>query len=178
MTSADIFAPHARLRALAVSLGFGLWALGAAFFIVDRPGSAPLVIFYALLLFNTYFSVRTFATITPKGHKGQAFMDFVLGLFLFVLPLYFGEPLLFTVLMATLFGVATVKYIFLESIIGSSRLITQKARIDSLGTLLCLFAVAGILLGYVFWTTVLWTIIFLIANIYVLWVRPIYRLDR
>jgi len=175
--SAKSFTSRAKMRALGTVLGFSLLAIAAMFFVRDWHNSWPLVSFYALLLLNTYFSIRTFASITPENNLLQHFIDMTLGLCLFILPFQFNLPLNFTLWMTLLFVLAALKYILLIPIAGYSRLLFMKIRVDSLGVLLCLLALWGILLGYVYISTVLWAIIFFLANIHVLWIKPHYGLN-
>lgn len=174
--SGKTFTPRARRRALAVMAFFGLWGASATFFISNWYKAWPLVFFYALLVLNTYFSVRTFASITPKEHLGQQCMDALLGVWLLLAPLSFNAPLYFVLITTALFIAATMKYIFLVPIVGFSRLLHMKIRIDTLGILLCSLALLGVLAGYAYYATAVWSFIFLVANIYVLWWEPHYRL--
>ncbi len=176
-TSDKTFTAHARRRALATVVVFGLWGVGAAYFILDWQTAWPLVLFYALLILNSYYSVRAFASITPREHLGQQGMDILLCLWLALLPLNFNTPLNFVLLMSMLFVTATLKYVLLLPVAGYSRLLYAKIRVDTLGILLCFLALLGILWGYAFWTTVLWSLIFFISNIYVLWWEPHYHLS-
>jgi len=174
----DKFTPYARMRAWLVAIGFTLWGL---YFAAAQTGQWrqfwPLTVFYVALILNSFFSVRAFASITPKRHLGQQFFDILLGLCLALMPLNFSSPLNFILLAAILFIIATLKYIFLIPIIGFSQLLYKKIRIDCLGILLCFLALAGVLLGYAKLSSILWTLFFLAANAHILWLRPLYRLE-
>lgn len=175
-TSVKSFTPRAKRRAAFTVLGFSLLAIFAAFYVSNWHDSWPLVLFYALLLLNTYFSVRTFASITPEENLLQHSIDMALGACLLVLIFQFNAPLNFVLWMMLLFILAALKYILLTPITGHSRLLYMKIRIDSFGVLLCFLALWGILLGYIYISTVLWVLVFFLANLYVLWLRPHYGL--
>ncbi len=164
-------------RATAVSLGFGAWGLLMAYFILDWRRSWPLFLFYLILLLNSYFSVRTFASITPRSDLLQQLFDILLGLCLALLPVNFNFTQNFVLVSTALFIIATLKYVFLVPLSGFSRLLHQKIRIDALGTMLCFLALVGVLWGYGRWSVILWSLTFLFANIYVLYWRPHYSLD-
>lgn len=57
---------------LKASLGTALFSVTAIFswifFVEDRLLSLPLLIFYAALMVHTYFSVRLFSSLSPKGN--------------------------------------------------------------------------------------------------------------
>ena len=174
----DKFTPYAGKRAWLVAIGFALWGL---YFAAAQTGqwrqSWPLIVFYAALILNSFFSVRTFTSITPPRHLGQQSFDILLGLCLALMPLNFSSPLNFILLAAMLFIIATLKYIFLIPIIGFSQLLYKKIRIDCLGILLCFLALVEILWGYAKLSLIFWMLIFLAANAHVLWRRPLYRLE-
>ncbi len=170
--------PHAKRRALLAAASFAPWgAFMARTSVFAWQQAWPLMLFYAILVLNTFFSVRTFASITPSRHIGQNLWDGLLVVFFLLMPLRFNSPLHFVLLATMFFAVSLLKYIFLIPIAGFSRLLYAKIRINALGVLLCIAVLTGILAGYAFYATALWAIIFLMANIYLLWWRPLYRLD-
>ncbi|MDO8664775.1 MAG: hypothetical protein Q7K44_04510 [Candidatus Liptonbacteria bacterium] len=169
---------YARRRAAATTMAFGI--LGIVTLnstVLDWAESWPLVVFYAALLTNTYFSVCSFASITPKRHMGQHLIDAILAACMALLAFNFNSILNFTIISTLLFIIATLKYIFLVKIAGYSKLLYMKIRIDTLGILFCFLAVIGTLLGYGQQISVIWSIVFVLANIYVLWWEPHYRLE-
>ncbi len=168
---------YARRRAAAVTIVFGIISLISLNSIVDWTESWPLVVFYATLLTNTYFSVRSFASITPKEHLGQQLIDTALIAFMFLMVLNFNSILNFTILATLLFIIATLKYVFLTQLAGYSKLLYMKIRIDTLGILFCFLAVLGTLFGYGSQTSITWAVVFVLANFYVLWWEPHYRLE-
>ncbi len=169
--------PYARQRASAVCVAFGLWGVLALTMIIDWRRSWPLVVFYAALLVNSYFSVRTFASITPRNHIGQQFLDILLAFCLALLPMNYNFVQNFVLVTTALFIIATLKYIFLLPLAGFSKLLYRKIRIDAIGILFCFLAIVGILWGYGRWATQIWAVIFVLANFYVLYWEPHYSLD-
>ena len=178
MKMSDKFSPYAVRRAWLATLLFTLWAGIIVFHFHVYPYSTAVWTFYVLLIFNTFFSVRLFATITPREHSGQKMWDTLLTLCLLALPLTFAMPLNFVFLTLVLFVAATLKYIFLIPIIDFSKLLFRKIRIDTLGILICVMCIAGIFRGYTNVSLNLWTLVFFFSNLYVLWHDPLYRLEH
>lgn len=174
----DKYTSYAQNRAIAATIVLGIIAFISLNSIIDLAKSWPLVVFYAALLTNTYFSVRSFASITPKEHLGQQLIDAALVACMLLLVLNFNSILNFTILATLLFIVATLKYVFLTRLAGYSKLLYMKIRIDTLGILFCFLAVIGTLWGYGRQVSVIWSIVFILANIYVLWWKPHYRLEN
>lgn len=173
----DRITSYARKRTTAVTIVFGIVAIISMNLIIDWTVSWPLVVFYATLLTNTYFSVRSFASITPREHLGQQLIDATLAACMFLMALSFNSVLNFTILATLLFIVATLKYVFLTQLAGYSKLLYMKIRIDALGILFCFLAVLGVLFGYGSQTSIIWSAVFVLANFYVLWWKPHYRLE-
>ena len=178
MKISDNFSPYAKKRALLASLGFSFWAFIVFLFShLDWYIALPMICFHILLLINTYFSIRVFASITPKNNFIQHFLDVLLGLCLVSLPFTFNIPLVFIAICLFLFIIATLKYIFLLPLVGFSRLLYRKIKIDTLGIFLCFLALVFVGLGFVYITSIIFTLIFLLANIYVLFHKPLYTLE-
>lgn len=163
---------------MAVTVVFVIITIISLGSIVDWTKSLPLVIFYAVLLINTYFSVRSFASITPKENLGQQLIDATLVVCMLLMVVNFNSIINFTILATLLFIVATLKYIFLTQLAGYSKLLYMKIRIDALGILFCFLAVIGTLLGYGRDVSVIWSAVFVLANVYVLWWKPHYLLEN
>lgn len=178
MKTSDNWSLHAQKRARLASIGIAIWAILIIFEFNMRPEFSATVIFYALLLLNTFFSVRIFATITPQNHVGQKLWDFMLALCLLILPLFFNAPIIFVFITLILFVVATLKYIFLIPVVGFSKLLFDKIRVDALGILLCILCLPGVISGYIYISLDIWVSIFFISNVYVLWHTPLYRLEH
>jgi hypothetical protein len=169
---------RAEKRAWLVCIGLAAWAVLVIFKFKIYPEFFAIFIFYTLLLLNTFFSIRLFATITPKDHFGQRLWDILLFLCLIFLPFFFNVSLNFVFMTLLLFVAATLKYIFLMPIVGFSKLLFEKIRIDTLGILLCLSCLAGLIIGFTKTSLDLWTLVFFLANVYVLWYKPIYLLEN
>lgn len=172
------FTSYASNRAAAATVFFGVIALISLGSIVDLSKSWPLVVFYAVLLINTYFSIRTFASITPEENFGQKLIDAALVVCMLLMVFNFNSVLNFTILATLLFIIATLKYVFLTQLAGYSKLLYMKIRIDALGILFCFLAVVGTLWGYGRQASIIWATVFVLANIYVLWWKPHYDLKH
>jgi hypothetical protein len=157
---------------LAVTMGL----VGTFVFVTDWSVSLPLVIFYVILVINTYPSVRLFSSLIPIDDGKHALADFLLGgLFLF-LPMTFGDPIQFTLCALVLFLGATGKYSLMLDELPHQRLLTRKIRIELLGVLMCASVLALMNFGFVLSAAWALAIIFAIANVYVLVLRPLYKI--
>lgn len=139
-----------------------------------HPWSArlPTALFYAVLVFNTYFSIRFFSRLPPAG-RDEAVIDGVLVILYVVLAFSIGSILAFSFVSTLLFAVAVLKYYLLLGVVDR-RGILRKMAIDGLGVLLCAVAFAGSWLGYPLPSAWLQALLFGLANIYLLAVRPMY----
>jgi len=177
MEKNTIYSPQAVTKAMFVSLLFFFWALIVFYIFNVRPNSPATPIFYALMLINTFFYIRVFATITPKS-KMQNFLDFLLGIGLAFSPIFFNSPTNFVLVNLFLFIIVIIKDISLISLIGFSKLLLKKIRTDTLGILLCALCLVGILTGFTTLSLKLFAFIFFLANIYILKLRPLYRIEH
>ncbi len=178
MKTSDKWTLHAKNKAFLLTLGLTIWTIIVIYVLHIRPLFSSMLFFHLLLLLNTYFSVRIFDTITPKNNWGQNFWDILLLSCLIYLPLAFNSSLIFIFVNTLLFVIATLKYIFLIPLVGFSKLFFKKIRIDTLGTLLCMACMAGVIFGFDYLSFNLWAITFFLANIYVLWYKPLYKLEH
>lgn len=155
---------------------FSLFALAGVLF-----GEAPrtsLLLYYCLLLLNTFFSVRVFSSITPPNAL-QAVFDAILVLIYAGLAFSFASVVNFTAISAGLFLISALKYVHLKRIVSSYQtLLQRKIRINGLGVLLSLGALAFALTGYSDAAGWLLCGVFALANFYVLFLKPMYRLDQ
>ncbi|MBI4079685.1 hypothetical protein HY414_00445, partial [Candidatus Kaiserbacteria bacterium] len=127
---------------------------------------------------NTFVSIRTFAAITPKNAPQNIF-DLILALTYAALAFTVDSVLRFSLLSTALFVVAALKYIHLRSLIViERRLIARKILLNSLGAGLSSLAFIITLWGSA--NVAAWTLslTFTLANVYLLFVRPMYRLDQ
>lgn len=179
MQITDKFSSYAKRKAVLVTSIFSLWSMVAAIiYITDGFIVWPLVFFQILLIINTFFSVRAFSSIIPHNDLTQGIVDILLALCYFTMPLFFNNPTFFVLIALLLFVLASLKYIFAILLVGFSKLFYEKIRIDVLGILLCFFILVGILSGYAYVASLLFVIIFLLANIYLFFVKPLYRLEN
>ena len=92
-------------------------------------------------------------------------------------PLAFNNPMHFALLNLLLFILATYKYTLAIRIIGLSETLYRKILLDLLGVVVIFVIVVAMWKGYVFPAAVVGAIAFVVANIYVLWINPVYRIE-
>ena len=176
--TSDKFSIYAKNRALYTTLVLALWFfLVLAYYPFQWFLVWPLIFFYSILLVNTFFSIRSFASLTPKENIIQQAIDVLLFLSMVALPVLFFVPIIFIILTLFLFITATLKYIFLVLVVGFSKLLYWKIKVDTLGILLCFLTLVGILFGFEHISIVIFALTFFLANIYVLWWNPLYILE-
>ena len=177
MTTTVEYTSHARRRAFWSAAGLSLWTVLVA---IARPPdwrlAWPLVVFDLFLLVNTFYSIRTFATLIPIRF-GQAVFDLAMASCIVLNPLAFNYPMHFALLNLLLFILASFKYILAIRIIGLSETLYRKILLDMLGVAVIFAVVVAMWRGYVFPAAVLGTIAFVGANIYILWINPVYRIS-
>lgn len=135
----------------------------------------PPILFYAMLIWNDYYSIEHFSKIIPPSKTSQVVIDILLLIIHFVSVFFFGDPFLFTIAMTILFILAVLKYAGDLPSIKNSRALFRKVKIDALGALISALALAGMLLGYPWQSTVAWTAIFVCSSIYVILINPLYK---
>jgi hypothetical protein len=167
--------PHTKARFLTLTL-FIFGIVGWLLTVHDWLTSLPLAIFYVTLVSNTYFSVCLFAAIIPKDHRINNEVDALLVFSFFLMAFNMHRPLYFLFFDLLLFILATIKYTLQMGVISHPRLLKKKVLIDLTGCLMCLFTLGGALLGYVTLASWAITIVFLIANFFLLFHRPMYRI--
>lgn len=134
----------------------------------------PLFVFYVVLLVNTFFSIRFFSRIIPAGRHEQKAVDCLLVILYAVLTLNLGYDGNFWWVATLLFTVAVVKYVLLYGKLDA-RILLKKIVIDSTGVAVCFLAVVGVLSGRGAVTNWVWAIVFLVANVYLLAIKPMYK---
>lgn len=134
----------------------------------------PLILFYIVLIVNSYFSIEFFSKIIPSGRLDQKIIDLFLVFFYLILILNINNEMLYLLFATMLFIMATLKYVFLLEIVDL-KILKKKLIIDILGTIVCFLALAGYLIGYGEVTTWIWALMFLFANIYLLDINPMYK---
>ncbi len=177
--SQRFYTPIARSRAMAATIGFGSFGVLAATTLVHNWTIAwPLVLFYAIIVVNTYFSVRAFSSITPADTTNQKAIDFIIACIYLSLATQFENPVGFTAIAALLFVACIVKYKLLALVTPTHRkFIQRKIILDWLGALLCTLAILGVATHYSYIATILFTTINALANVYLLAIKPFYSIS-
>lgn len=135
----------------------------------------PHVIFYVVLVVNTFFSIRFFSRIAPEN-KSQVAIDTVLVLLYLALAFSMGDPLAFAFFALCLFIAASSKYPLLLLVIPQTNVLKRKILIDLMGTAVCAAVLGATILGYASQAAWVAALGFTLANVYLLLIRPMYRL--
>ena len=149
--------------------------ISVLFYSVVSPFLLPHSIIYALLVLNTYFSIRFWSALQPQDSR-QFLIDAILVLAYLALAFSMGEPAYFAFAAFTLFALATFKYVLMRGRTPYEAVVERKTGIDALGALACAVLVLGMFLGYPLEATWLFAIGFTLANVYLLLIKPMYRL--
>lgn len=149
--------------------------VSALFYSVVSPFLLPHVVIYALLVLNTYFSIRFWSALQPQDSR-QFFIDAVLVVAYLALAFSIGEPTYFAFAAFALFSLATFKYVLMRGRTSYEAVVERKTGIDALGALACAVLIIGMLLGYALEATWLFAIGFTLANVYLLLIKPMYRM--
>lgn len=137
---------------------------------------APILAgYYAVLVLNTFFSIRAFAAITPKNTV-QGVFDGVLALIYIALACSFGSVLQFSAFSFVLFALAIGKYAHLNTLIARKNFLRRKMRINGLGALLSAVAFVTALMGFSTLAAWMLFVFFALANVYLLGINPMYRM--
>src|SRR3989344_341563 len=153
-------------KALLASLLFAVF--GITGWIFGKHQQLPLILYYSVLVLNTFFSVRVFAAITPLNAL-QMLFDMVLVPVYVVLAFSFDSVFLFSIVSAGLFLIAVLKYVHLKSIVEIERqLLTRKITLNALGALLSGVAFGIALIGAEELAAWGLCIVFVLANVYLL----------
>ncbi|MFA6424329.1 MAG: hypothetical protein WCV83_03420 [Candidatus Magasanikbacteria bacterium] len=111
-------------------------------------------------------------------HKKNLFqntVDAVLVLMYLFLSFSIGNYYWFSIWGILLFMAPILKYLNLGLINDFSKLLKKKIFIDSLGLVAFLLTFGGTLLGFGFISMWIWAIVFIMANIYIFSVNPLYN---
>jgi hypothetical protein len=165
-------------RAVGATAAFALAGV-AGLVLAPQPWAikAPHAVFYAVLVLNTYFSIRFFESLQPKERDERA-IDSTLVVLYLALAASMGAPLAFALVAVLLFAAATAKYVLLLPVMDRRDILIRKILIDGLGLALCLAMLLGTLLADPWWTAWAAAIIFAVANLYLLAIRPMYADPR
>ncbi len=155
---------------------FALAGIGAILFYAPvGPFLLPHALIYAVLVVNTFFSIRFWSALQPVDNR-QFFIDAVLIAAYLALALSIGKPLHFALAALMLFIAAPIKYMLMRGRIPHEALRRRKMLLDYLGTVSCIALTLGTLAGYALGSAWLFALGFTLANIYLLFIRPMYRL--
>ena len=163
-------------KSVLATIAFSLaGTISALFYSTVSPFLLPHFVIYAVLVVNTYFSIRFWSALQPADIR-QTLIDGVLVLAYLALAFSMGEPVYFAFAAFALFALATFKYVLMRGRTSYETIVERKTGIDALGALACAVLVLGMFLGYPLEATWLFAIGFTLANIYLLFIRPMYRL--
>jgi len=165
-------------KALSVVSLFSAAGVVGWLFVPDPAASAPLMIFYAALMVNTYYSVRFFERIIPTGNKSQMAADTVLVILYFYLAYSLLGITQFLFADLLLFIASVGKYALLLRVLKQPALLKRKLFINSLGMLGAMLALVLAVVGFALFAAWLLAVCFVIANIFLLFIRPMYHLDE
>lgn len=146
------------------------------FYSIVSPFLLPHLIIYAVLVVNTFFSIRFWAALQPNDIR-QLLVDAVLVVAYLTLALSIGEPLHFAIASLGLFIAAAIKYVLMRGRTPHEALVEHKTFLDALGAVACAALLGGTLAGYALETAWIFAIGFSLANVYLLFVRPMYQLQ-
>lgn len=162
----------------ATSATFLFFAFGVLSLLIPLPHREELAwyaIFYALLLVNTFFSIQYFSEIIPTDIALQRVADGTLVLCYAAIAIAMGYALYFGLFLLLLFIVATLKYWSAEPVVVDTRLLTRKVKFDFLGVLMALLFLTITLFGYPRPAVIALDVVYGIANVYLLFVKPLYQ---
>lgn len=163
-------------RATGATLIFAAFgAIGAIIAWNNLAIAWPAMLFYAMLVWNDYYSIQHFSKIIPPGKTSQVAIDIILLVLHFVSSFFFGNPFLFTIAMTVLFILAVLKYAGDLPSVKNSRALFRKVKIDAMGALISALALAGMFMGYPWQSTIIWICIFACASVYVILINPLYK---
>lgn len=135
----------------------------------------PHALFYGVLLINTFFSIRFFSPLQPKTFL-QFFADVVLALIYVALAFSIGNPVTYALFAMLLFVIGTQKYVLMRGEVPHKILLKRKIKANLAGAALCAVIVGGTIAGPALESAWILAIVFTIANVYLLLIKPMYQL--
>lgn len=144
--------------------------------VTEWDASVPLIIFYAVITLNTYYSVKLFTDIVREHTVLQDLVDVILVCLYVYLAWNFSNPFIFSVTVLSLFIVATTKYILLFGKIPHINLLKRKISIDSAGIAMGIIAVTIMIYGNPTYGSWFLAAVFGVANSILLYIKPMYRI--
>lgn len=177
MTSGEIMpGSHAKHRAILATVGFSAVGVFCAWVnLTDWRTAAMPLIFYVLLVVNTYFSVRCFSDFPFADARSQKVVDAILVMLYVLLASQFSHVVAFLCVSVALFAVASMKYSLMLRVNEYLGFLRRKIILDILCTLACILALGGVLAGFTWVALPALVVVFVLGNIYVLIFSDIYR---
>jgi len=161
-------------RALAAAFGFTIVGLlGFLFVPASWETKLPNLIFYAVLVLNTFYSVRFFDALPPQD-RDEHIIDGVLTVLYVALAATIGVHLWFAIVSTALFAVAVAKYVLLLRVMDRHDILRTKILIDGLGLVMCLATLVATLVFDPLWSAWAAALVFAAANVYLLAIQPMY----
>ena len=144
----------------------------------DWHKAIPLLIFYCIFLFNTFFTIRFFSRVTPPYNFVHGSIDIILASLYIAMAAHIENPPYFIFFTLLVFAVTSVKYTLL---LGNNEedysLLKRRLLINMSGVCGCALVIGGILTGYTRSSIWAWVIAFILANIIIFSLWPFYKLD-
>jgi len=123
---------HAQRRAWVATISFfGLGLIGTMTTVTDWQIAVPLMIFYFVMLVNSFFSIRYFALLEPLRDRRQFILDLGMIVTYASAPFFFSYPVIFSAICTTLFVLGSIKY-FVLTHHQTTPILIRKTRIDYL----------------------------------------------
>jgi|GEM_PF-470701 len=145
----------------------------------DWHKAIPLLIFYIIFLFNTFFTIRFFSRITPPYNFLHSIIDLVLASLYIAIALHIENPPYFIFFTLLVFVVTSIKYtLLLGNNTEDYSLLKRRLLINMSGVCGCALVIGGILTGYTRSSIWAWVIAFLLANVIIFALWPFYKLDN
>lgn len=167
-------------KARITSLIFALAGiLSYVYFVSDLKYSLPLLVFYFTLVFNTYFSIKLFSGLVAFNDTLQNIVDAILFFIYLSLAISFGNISHFILTVTLLFIVASVKYSLMLFVMEQPKLLKRKILVDIGGIAMCFLSLSWVMLsGNEIYGTWALAVVFVLSNVVLFTVYPLYRLDK
>jgi len=137
----------------------------------------PLVLFYVLLIIQTYLSVKLFSKLITSQTTLQICTDILLVIYYVALIFSIHSPVIFSLLLTLFFILAVCKYLLIRNFLHP-KLLKRKIFFDVLGVILAgstyIIVRAGFPAVGMWWLLIL----FFIGSVYTLILRQLYRKDE
>ena len=168
---------NANIKAWVVTICFSLafiitWAVES----FSWRSALPLTIFYIVFMFNTFFSVRQFSSITPPYNLAQGVLDFILASLYIATAVNIDDPRYFIFFVLLIFALSVVKYTLLLGVIDYDSVLKRKILINMSGVCGCAIVLGGIFSGWIRASLWMWAVAFVLANVILFTLWPFYRI--